>query len=246
LHMRRMPSSRANSGIATVLGMLIFIGVLFTCVIPLFLYVNQVNSFYNQRVVEMSQFDQDRETENLLVYAFPVGNLTQLNVYIKNKCALEVRVVRVWVNQISYNISLILSGVSEGNLQNITISIPGNFDIWVTTERGNVFASFTNTIQIIAIGGGCYRWVQGAYNFGIPILVTQSGTFKVTVTDNVTNPSFQTVVNIKAAPNAYRLIQVPKPGIYYINVDIELWQTEIRQVDWEVPIAPQVQIPQGP
>ena len=115
--MRRLRRSR--SGLATVLGTLIFVGILFTCVIPLFLYVNTVNSYYEKAVAEMRQFDQRHEMEDLEVYAYPNDGNTELNVYIRNRCALDVRVIRLWVNNTFYDdtdlsdLPLVLSGVSD-------------------------------------------------------------------------------------------------------------------------------------
>jgi len=62
---------KSGSAMSTILGMLIFIGILFTCVMPFFLYINEVNSLYDQTVVEMKQEDQNRALENIEVYAYP-------------------------------------------------------------------------------------------------------------------------------------------------------------------------------
>jgi len=236
----------SRSGMSTVLGTVIFVGILFTSVIPLFVYVNQVNSYYDKTVTEMGRFDQEREMERVDVFAYPTGeNLAELNVYIKNKCALVVRVIRVWVNNTFYDqedlpnkLPLILPGVSEDTITGIGIPY-GYFDVLVTTDRGNVFASLTNTIHVNASG-----WEQGTYNFGIPIFITGGGQYKVNVTDH---SDFLDVVTIKSAPTAFRIIQVPKPGKYYVRVTCggKTWpdQGEFeRSVDWERPISQQIEI----
>ena len=225
---------------------MIFVGILFTCVIPLFLYVNQVNSLYDQEVVGMRRIDQDREGELIEVYAFPVGDsLTELNVHIRNKCALEVRILRIWVNDTIYDaanltndLPLLLQGMSEATIGDpehpIAIS-EGYIDVLVMTDRGNVFASFTNTIH--SQDG---KWAQGAYNFGIPNFITTGGTYDVTIVDDddYTYP----VVTIKSAPTAYRIIKVATPGTYTVTIS-SYTKTWVVYVNWEYPLASQIEIP---
>lgn len=97
MSMRRISLHRSKSGIATILGTLIFIGILFTCAIPFYLRINQANTYYNQRVADMRRFDEKRGMENLEVYAFNY-TVDKLKVYIKNRCSLEVRIVSIWIN----------------------------------------------------------------------------------------------------------------------------------------------------
>lgn len=236
--------SDSRSGISTVLGTLIFVGILFTSVIPLFLYVNRVNSYYEVEVMEMRQFNQEREMERLEVYAYPVGeNPTELYVFVKSKCALDqMKVVRVWVNDSLYNetnltnLPLVLSGVSEGTIQGINISY-GYFDVWVTTNRGNVFASFTNTLHVNASG----EWEPGTYNFGIHIFITQAGKYNVTVTND--SGFWHHLDGIQAAPTAYRVIAVPEPGMYDVNVTKGTTVYHFDSyVSWTYPHA-QVEVP---
>ena len=226
--------------------MLIFIGVLFTCVIPLFLYVNNVNSFYDQAVVDMRREDQEREMERLEVYAYPTDNNTKLNVFVKSMCALEVRLVRVWVNDTFYDeidfpscLPVVLSGVSDGDISNITISSPGYFDVWVMTDRGNVFASLTNTIHVT----NETDWEPGAYNFGIHIFITEAGKYNVTVSND--SGFSEELESIKSAPTAYRMIPVPKPATYNVTVtkqgSSELWHYDCY-VSWTYPHA-QIEVP---
>ena len=235
---------------ASVLGMLIFIGVLFTCVIPLFLYVNKVNSYYDTAATEMRQLDQEREMEGLGVYAHPVDpdgqGISQLEVYVKSKCALKVRVFRVWVNDTCYDqedledLPLLLSGVSEDTIGGIEIAANGYFDVWVITDRGNLFASLTNTIHVIDAS----TWEASTYNFGIHIFITGGGTYTVTVTDDVGSPPI--TKEIQSAPNAYRIIRVSKPGTYHVTVEKSeggiSWGPFDCYVSWTYPQA-QIEIP---
>jgi len=225
------------------LGTLIFVGILFTCVVPLFLYVNKVNSYYEKTVIEMRKFDQEHEMEDLEVYAYPNDNNTELNVYIRNRCALDVEVTRVWVNNTFYDDSglsdlpLILSGVSDYDIQGIGISV-GYFDVWVMTDRGNLFASLTNTIHI----ANSTYWEPSSYNFAIHIFITKAGQYNINVTSDF--GYFQQVEDIKAAPTAYRMIAVPKPGMYNVTVakpPERTWHFDCG-VSWKYPHA-QIVVP---
>jgi len=235
LPFRRLGNSR--SGLATVLGTLIFVGIIFTCVIPLFLYVNTVNGYYEKRVTEMRQFDQEREMEELEVYAYPNDTNSALNVYIRNRCALQVEVMRVWINDTIYDetglsdLPLVLSGVSDYDIQGIEISF-GFYDVWVMTERGNLFASFTNTIHI---KNETY-WEPSAYNFAIHIFITKAGQYDITVTSDF--GYIQHLEGVKAAPTAYRMIAVPKPGMYNVTVvgSSKTWHFDCG-VSWTYPHA---------
>jgi len=110
---------------STILGMLIFIGVLFTCVMPFFLYINEVNSLYDQTVIEMKQLDQDRTLENIEVYAYPLNDTdNQISLYIKNQCPLTVEIVRIWVNDESYSYNLQIPGMSWNITNPINVTLP--------------------------------------------------------------------------------------------------------------------------
>ena len=75
-------SCRKKGGVSSVIGMLIVTAMLFTVVIPLFLYVNEVNTVYNIESDRMDRFDHERSMESLSLVAYPAENGSELNVYI--------------------------------------------------------------------------------------------------------------------------------------------------------------------
>jgi len=214
--------SSRKSGMSTVLGMLIFIGVLFTSIIPLFLYVNHVNSLYDMTVAEMRRFDEERENEQLDVYAYPDSS-NNLTIYIKNRCALPVRIVRVWVNDTTPTVTdlpLKIEGVSSGIIENIPIPPTGDFDVWVVTERGNVFASQTNTLHITESG-----WSGGNDPYSINILIEKPPgrrSYNVRVYTDPENPeSSKIYLTEVSSVRTYILLWVPvgyEPNIYYVTI----------------------------
>ena len=92
-----MFSANANKrGLASVLVMLVLVGAFISAVIPLLLYVNQVNSYYNENIEEMTFQDQLKASEEIDVLAYPVGeNFTMMNVQVKNMGIAPVKVVSI-------------------------------------------------------------------------------------------------------------------------------------------------------
>lgn len=210
-----------KSGMSTVLGMLIFIGILFTTVIPLFLYVNQVNSLYDVTVAEMRRFDEERENEQLDVYAYPDSS-NNLTIYIKNRCALPVKIVRVWVNDTTPalpDLPLRIEGVSSGIIEDIQIPLTGDFDVWVVTERGNVFASQTNTLHITESG-----WSGGNDPYSINILIEKppgQRSYNIRVYTDLGDPESSIYSTEVSSVRTYILLWFPvgyEPNTYYVNI----------------------------
>jgi len=221
LHTKHMLSRplRAKSGMSTVLGTLFFVGILFTSVIPLFLYVNKVNSYYDTAVTEMRQFDQDRERERIDVYAYPFNKTSsQINVYIKNRCPLSVKIVRVWVNDDKFEFSFEIPAMGDGTIENIEIQIETKaYYITVMTARGNTFSSYTNPLYY-TVGEG---W-SGGMGFTIQVVIQTSTQatrfFKV----NVTGPSSFTyhsdVLKRPHESSCLAVVTVTLEGEYHVRV----------------------------
>ena len=57
-------------GVASAIGILFMVGILMTSIIPMFMYVNQVNNYYDMTVVEMRYEEEDKNDEDLRVYAY--------------------------------------------------------------------------------------------------------------------------------------------------------------------------------
>jgi hypothetical protein len=154
--------------------MLIFIGVLFTCVMPFFLYINEVNSIYDRTVTEMKEFDKHRSLEKIAVYAYPINqSSSQIGLYIKNQCPLTVEIVRVWINDQYFPYDLEIPGMGENTTAPIDIGdmlsqVEGveTFLVKVATSRGNIFSSETNPLEYSNVSG----W-SGGQSFAINIVI---------------------------------------------------------------------------
>jgi hypothetical protein len=204
--------------------MLIFIGVLFTCVMPFFLYINEVNSIYDRTVTEMKEFDQQRSLEKIAVYAYPLNETSnQIGVYIKNQCPLTVEIVRIWINDYYFPCSLKISGMDENTTDSIDIEgllsqVDGveTFLVKVVTSRGNVFSSQTNPLQYSNVSG----W-SGGQSFAINIVIeVETGVYNFVIevfNSNGTRIYYEEMW-VMFDTSIMRKIDVSGPDTYSVNI----------------------------
>ena len=207
---------------STVLGMLTFIGVIFTCVIPMFLYVNEVDSLYDQTVYEMSNLDMERVQERIDVFAYPLNSSSDcLSVYIKNKCALDVKIVRVWANNRYYEFSNVTASAMDNcSIQNLNVSQLKVTDtlllVKVTSVRGKSYSSVTNPL----FWNGT-SWV-GAIGLYVQVVIESARQGQQKYRVEVTGPNgFNKASNVIKAPHensVFLSVQVPYEGHYEITV----------------------------
>ncbi len=162
---------KARRGISTVLGMLFMVVIIFTTIIPLFIYVNSVDHQYDTTVVNVGLADQERSMEDLTVYAFGRDESYDMNVLIINDGSISVNIIRIWVMSMdlqrinvftSENVSaplnahdfpLQINPSDKATIENLTLTMILDdpdldiFNVKVTTARGNVFESNTNPIS---------------------------------------------------------------------------------------------------
>lgn len=235
---------KSKSAISTVLGMLIFVGILFTCVMPFFLYINKVNSLYDQTVIEMKQKDQERATENVEVYAYPLNETSnQISIYIKNQCPLTVEIVRAWVNDQFYSFNNVqISGMSWNVTDPINVTLPETnsslYYVKVTTARGNVFSSRTNPLYYSAESG----W-SGGGELAINVVISRNYSGRVTYNIRVVKISDSSVVcndNVTLlgnTPSYVKKVVIEIPDTYNVVVsrDSVTLKEEQVEVTWQDP-----------
>ena len=234
---------KSKSAMSTVLGMLIFVGILFTCVMPFFLYINQVNSLYDQTVIEMKQQDQDRALENIEVYAYPLNETSdQISLYIKNQCPLTVEIVRIWVNNDFCSCNIQISGMNWSITNPINVTLPESnsslFHVKVTTARGNSFSSRTNPLSYTAGSG----W-SGGGELSINIVISRDYHGRVTYHIRVTKVGDSSIIFdddvtlVGNTPSYFKKIGIGVPDIYNVEItkDDTLLKEEQVEVDWQNP-----------
>jgi hypothetical protein len=132
-------------GISTVIGMIIFISVLFTAVVPMYVNMNQADMVYAQREAEVKRLDEQRSREELLVYSYPTGKDRphELTIEVFNRGAEEVSIVRIWFNEKYRSLERTLKPFENVVLGSYDVNPtdPGIVDVSCTTDRGNVFVN---------------------------------------------------------------------------------------------------------
>jgi hypothetical protein len=185
--MNQLVSCKTKRGLSTVLGVLLGVGILFTTVIPLFLYVNSVNNYYDATVVNMGIADQERSMEDLIFYTY--GHTDEgdelFDLFIINPGSITLNVTHVWVVRTdledegtlvfsSQNVSAPINGVSlplqlapsnQMTIQNLTVTTildtdpdKNYFNVYITTARGNKFPSSTNPLHKNGNWGTSGNW----------------------------------------------------------------------------------------
>ena len=161
-------------GTSTILGTLIFIGILFSAVAPMFLTIRQADVYYEQRKHEVTILDDEKSNEDLSFYVYPDTN-DDLVVIVDNHCAMNIEVVRIWINNIIIPESINIQSMGTGNFgpYDVNPTIGDIYEIRITTERGNVYEAGSGNIEF-----GSGGWVVESKI--INVLVSASGTvFKI-------------------------------------------------------------------
>ena len=143
--MNMLNRSQRRRGISSVIGMIIFISILFTAVIPMYINMNQADTVYAQREAEVRRLDDQRSREDLLVYTYPTGidHPRELTVELFNKGAEDISIVRIWFNENYISVAKTLKPFESMILGSFDANPtdPGTTDVSCTTNRGNIFTN---------------------------------------------------------------------------------------------------------
>jgi len=153
-----------RKGVSTVLGTLIFIGILFSAVIPMMLTMKQADIFMEQEKLEIQRADDERSREVIDLYAYPEGD-DQLQVKVESRCEVPVTITRVWINNDPEPTSVNVGAMDEKIIGNFGVTLPGGvestFRVKATTSRGNVFENLAGDVKYD--GSGWVTEEQGIY-----------------------------------------------------------------------------------
>ena len=172
--------SPKRKGVSTILGSLIFIGILFSSVIPMTLVMRQADNIYERKLHETKVQDELRKKEDLMVYAYSETSDEYITMFVLNLGEEVVEVVGVWLNNDRTSVSETIA--SSESVSFDPISFPGSegdsLNVKVTTSNGNVFACSLGTIK--------YSTLNGWYTPSLGVCVTiinESGQYHINVTE---------------------------------------------------------------
>ena len=143
-----MVTHKSKSGVSTLVGGAIIIGIVLTILTPLFISANEMTSFYDVVAAEMRDLDQQRSWEELDVFAQPREDGVPLT--ISNIGSISVKITRIWVylDNSEYNVFAQSNVLRSGGQMTIDDEVVNNYvsslteetySIKVATDRGNLF-----------------------------------------------------------------------------------------------------------
>jgi len=203
---------RRRRGISTILGTLIFIGVLFTAVIPMFLVMKQADDIYTRNVHEMEIKDDERTRENVIASAYPGGQDQTMMVKVENKGSVPVTIIRVWTNDDNFATNEGIPSNSYKTLGPFPVQVETGDTVFtkVVTERGNVFYS---------ISGGLFysgQWVTVSRGICVVIYNPKGGQFRIFITPPGGDPIY--VSQCQEWADVIATVPVDNNGSYTIEV----------------------------
>ena len=139
-----------RKGVSTILGTLIFIGILFSAVIPMMLTMKQADIIMEQEKLDLQRADDERSREVLDVYAYPHGS-DELQVLAVSRCEVPVTITHVWINNTMSETSIVVDSMDDKVIGNYSVNLsPGvnsTFIVKTTTSRGNTFQNLAGDIK---------------------------------------------------------------------------------------------------
>lgn len=195
------------------------------------LVMRQADTLHEMRKHELDILDQERDMESLFFYVCPMSETSQdVKVTIVNKGEVFVKVVKLWINdddeQVPINVEIPpLSEVVPDAFQ-LETGEGKEYDIRVTTERGNMFLSDNGILRYGADG-----WVIEAFSITVDIpyredwMMTKhwSSNFQVTIWK--VDGEDQVIVYppteiIRAISASQRYFPLKEAGQYRIEVNV--------------------------
>lgn len=141
---------RKRRGVSNIFGTIIFIGIMFTAVVPMFLVMKQADTIYEKKTLELRKLDDERGREDIELYAFP-NDLSEpgwINVTVTSRSEVDARLLRLWINNESFSLDLTVTsmGSADVGMFNVDAKNGSAYYLRTVTDRGNVFESETGAL----------------------------------------------------------------------------------------------------
>ena len=219
---------KKRRGVSTILGTIIFIGIMFTSVIPMWLVMKQADVLYERKMLEMTRLDDEAERESMELYAFPSSydKPELVNITAYNTCEVPINLVRLWVNDTVIPLSITVPVMGSVNVSHYEINaVEGSsYQIRATSERGNVYVSQTGTLSYSGD-----EWDTETIGINLIFPSRPAGArrgndwkqkLEITVTENAVGGDiiFEDVVVYWAISASERFFELGVPGTYNVSV----------------------------
>jgi len=136
---------------STVLGTLIFVGILFSAVVPMFLVMQQADIILDQEKLEIRRVDDERSRELMDFYAYPVNDEDKIELKVTSRFELPIHIVHLWINNTRRDIDFEIPPMEQDMVLDqydvpTKAGVTKEFKVKITTDRGNVYESKTGDI----------------------------------------------------------------------------------------------------
>lgn len=208
----RLKSKR--KGISTLLGTLIFIGILFSAIIPMELAMKQADTYYVQSVKENAQFEYEKASEDIKMYAYPVSNTSnQIKIKIENRCEIPVEIKRLWIRDeyITINQSVGVDTSKTLGPYTVTLEDDTSYPIRVMTGRGNLFGSISDNLYF---GNGV--WFTPSLGISVNI-ANLKGKYNISISEEGVWVDGYTTLGTDFG-DLIKYFEVAEPGTYLVVV----------------------------
>jgi flagellin-like protein len=215
--MRTMITSSSRKAFSTILGTLIFIAILFSAVMPMYLTMNQADIILENAKLEKMRAEADGSSESMNICAYPEStNSTQIYLSVENTGQVGVSFIRVWVGENSYDISDSLAVGGKCVIGPYTLQpVEGtSYSTSLITGRGNKFTSYAGSLQYQ--DGG---WVTPTLGIIVNI-INDMGMFKIYYTDGTTEILSYESQGVDKGDVSH-IITIDQPGSYQVTVKVK-------------------------
>jgi len=237
-------STKFRKGTSTILGTLIFIGIIFTSFIPMMLVMKQADTLYDMRKHELEFLDQERFDEEISFYAYPDA-ADDIILRIKNEGSTLLKIVMVWINDAEYPHDVNIQSMETKSLAPLDVVLQDltSYTVKVITENGNVFSSEAGTLYYSSSTtdgwytpslGLCVHIenLQGKYQIIIRINIEADPLTDQTYTsDSMEHEDIEKMFWVDFPGTYYVTIKKDDPGSGWVNV-IPPYNNEPVDVLW--------------
>ncbi len=221
-----------HRGTASILGTLVFVGIIFTSFIPMMLLMNQADMLYDMRKHELGILDQERIDEEISFYAYPDSD-DKIVLSIKNKGKTLIKIVNVWINDVEYPQNVNINAMETINLDPLVVTLQDltSYTVKVITENGNVFSSEAGTLYYSSSADGWYT-----PSLGICVHIENlQGKYQIIIKINLGDAPLDEHSYTSGGmehEDIEEMFWVDTPGIYYLT--IKKWDGG----DWVLDVIP--------
>ena len=157
----------SKKGISSIIGTLIFIGILFSAIAPMFLVMRQSDVFYEISKQEIELEEDNKQREQLVVYGYGSEGTTNIYVHVQNRGIVPVEVERVWFNDEYHTDPAQISPLEAVTLGPYDMTDTGSeIMLRVVTSTGNIFTSDLGKLYWDAVNG----WYTPSLGISLHIL----------------------------------------------------------------------------